>query len=185
MWMVVSCSSAGLTAGPCRSLAPQTRSIPDFVRMDLQTVRLAIACGDQNDRALHPSQVAAAIPSTSTLKRRTRFLERTMARAITQNVREEGNEQAWRERRTDWSVPVLAKGGTPETEGRMGWLISFARRTRTPDQFVCLERRCSSKRAVGDQSSPAPKRGERAWKDYRMMVLAWDTTRLGARRVGG
>ncbi len=30
-----------------------TRSIHDFVRTELQTV-LAIACGDRNDRTMHP-----------------------------------------------------------------------------------------------------------------------------------
>jgi hypothetical protein len=39
-------------------LGSATWSVPDFVRTDLRTVRLAIARGDRSDRALHPSQVA-------------------------------------------------------------------------------------------------------------------------------
>ena len=36
----------------------QLRSVLDFVRTDLRTVRLAIAKGDRSDRVMHPSQVA-------------------------------------------------------------------------------------------------------------------------------
>ena len=39
-------------------LGSATWSVPDFVRTDLRTVRLAIACGDLSDRVMHPSQVA-------------------------------------------------------------------------------------------------------------------------------
>ena len=37
------CFSEGKTAWSCRCLAPQTWSVPDSVRTDLQTLRLAIA----------------------------------------------------------------------------------------------------------------------------------------------
>ena len=39
-------------------LGSATWSVPDFVRTDLRTVRLAIACGDLSDKVMHPSQVA-------------------------------------------------------------------------------------------------------------------------------
>jgi hypothetical protein len=45
-------------------LGSATRSVPDFVRTDLRTVRLAIACGDRSNSAMHPSQVAGGDTST-------------------------------------------------------------------------------------------------------------------------
>ena len=47
-----SCFSDGKRR-PCRSLGSATRSVLDFVRTDLRTVRLAIAYGDER-QALHP-----------------------------------------------------------------------------------------------------------------------------------
>ena len=45
-------------------LGSATWSVLDFVRTDLRTERLAIACGDLSDRVMHPSQVAGGDPST-------------------------------------------------------------------------------------------------------------------------
>ena len=39
-------------------LSSATRSVLNFVRTELRTVRLAIACGDRSKGAMHPSQVA-------------------------------------------------------------------------------------------------------------------------------
>jgi len=48
--MVPSCSAMGETAWSCPCLAPQTCSVPDSVRTELRTLRLAIACRDRTDR---------------------------------------------------------------------------------------------------------------------------------------
>ena len=56
--MVASAPAMGETAWPYPCLAPQTCSVPDFVRTELQTLRLAIAPSDRRDRAMHPSQIA-------------------------------------------------------------------------------------------------------------------------------
>ena len=48
---------------PVRCLAPQTWSVPDFVRTDLRTVRLAIACSDRSHRALDPRKSQTVTPS--------------------------------------------------------------------------------------------------------------------------
>jgi hypothetical protein len=61
-------------------LGSATCSVPDFVRTDLRTMRLAIAAweegaswraqgwagenGDRSDRAMHPSQAPGVTPST-------------------------------------------------------------------------------------------------------------------------
>ncbi len=47
--------------------------------------------------------------------------------------------------------------------------------------IVLLGRRCSSKRAVGDQSSPAPNRAQRAWKTLLRRCLS-GIRRVAARR---
>ena len=52
-----------VNASPYRCLAPQTWSVLDFIRTDLRTLRLAIACGERSERALHPSQVTVRRPS--------------------------------------------------------------------------------------------------------------------------
>ena len=85
-WMAASCSAMGRTALPCHCLAPPTWSVLDFVRTDLRTERLAIACGDRSDKALHPSQVAISRPSTSQ-KRETSELGRIIyKRAVGSNL---------------------------------------------------------------------------------------------------
>ena len=60
--MVASCSALDKPHGPIVCLAPQTWSLPDYVRTDLRTLRLAIACGDHNDRAMHHRKCAATLP---------------------------------------------------------------------------------------------------------------------------
>jgi hypothetical protein len=60
--MVVCCSSGGYTRMTLSLLASATWSVPDSVRTDLRTTRLAIAYSDRNDRAMHPPQVAAITP---------------------------------------------------------------------------------------------------------------------------
>jgi hypothetical protein len=61
---------------PVRCLAPQTWSVPDFVRTDLRTVRLAIACSVPQPQGYAPSQVADGHPNSPLGG---------------------GNEQAWKE----------------------------------------------------------------------------------------
>jgi hypothetical protein len=81
VWSGNHCFSEGKTACSYRCLAPQTWSVPDFVRTDLRTVRLAIACGDRRDRAMHPRK----------------------AQAVTRPARwKKDNEQAWKD---DWNGP--------------------------------------------------------------------------------
>ena len=46
--------------------------------MDFRTERLAIACGDRSDKALHPSQVAAGNPATFLKKEKTSELGRSI-----------------------------------------------------------------------------------------------------------
>ena len=90
--MVPSSSAMGETAWSCPCLAPQTCSVPDSVRTELRTLRLAIAAWEEGASRRAgggrvrmataatgpaPSQVADGHPNSPT--------------------GEEGNEQAWRE----------------------------------------------------------------------------------------
>ncbi len=54
-WMVRSAQAMGKPQG-LSLLGSATWSVPDFVRTDLRTERLAIAIGDRRDKALHPSK---------------------------------------------------------------------------------------------------------------------------------
>src|SRR5687767_14572329 len=60
----VTSASARVRRMPVRCLAPQTWSVPDFVRTDLRTVRLAIACSDRSHRALHPRKSQTVTPNS-------------------------------------------------------------------------------------------------------------------------
>jgi hypothetical protein len=54
--MVASCSTTGETAGPCRCLAPQTCSVLDLVRTELQTLRLAITSWEKGASRVNDCQ---------------------------------------------------------------------------------------------------------------------------------
>jgi hypothetical protein len=56
-------------------LGSATWSVLDYVRTNLRTMRLAIPCGDLNDSAMDPPQVAATPPSTSIWKGKRASLE--------------------------------------------------------------------------------------------------------------
>ena len=101
----VTSASARVDTRPWRCLAPQTWSVPDFVRTDLRTLRLAIAKSDRSDRTLYPRKSQAVTPHPQMGVRRTSKLGRTIYRSErpisprTNNPKagERGNEQAWRE----------------------------------------------------------------------------------------
>src|SRR5688572_5619458 len=70
-----------------------------------------------------------------------------------------------------WSVPVLADRDTPESEGvrAVDLLCSPNAHTRP---IVLLDSRCSSKRAVGDQSALPRRENKLAWKEH-LGAHAW------------
>src|SRR5688500_13887868 len=70
-----------------------------------------------------------------------------------------------------WSVLVLADRDTPESEGvrAVDLLCSPNAHTRP---IVLLDSRCSSKRAVGDQSALPRRENKLAWKEH-LGAHAW------------
>jgi hypothetical protein len=127
----VTSASARVRRMPVRCLAPQTWSVPDFVRTDLRTVRLAIACSDRSHRAA-PSQVADGHPNSPLGG---------------------GNEQAWKEHHmiscspnahAEWErkdthiAPVLPECARGKRKDEGCWPLVLAQRARMVKLIVTL-----------------------------------------------
>src|SRR4029079_9427349 len=107
--------------------------------------------------AIHARRCAGystSMPSTWPSRRCTRCISR---------ARRSRHKPCGRPRRIWGWRRTIKRPGRDRAYGLVDLLCSPNAHTRP---IVLLGWRCSSKRAVGDQSSPAPKRYEQAWKDH-------------------
>ena len=111
--MVPSCSAMGETAWSCPCLAPQTCSVPDSVRTELRTLRLAIAAWEEGaSRRAGGGRVRMATAATGPCTHR----KSQEGHHASSYAREE-NKRAWREHLYHSTRAVEDRPGHPHGEG--------------------------------------------------------------------